>query len=700
MLLFPACGTATTVHLDFPTSGAYAYPNSSNNVFHTTTNGSPEGHNAMAHKTRTKGPELIWEGKYDENGELNPVDRTILPFQVVETVNESKADREKAQRDLFTKQAHDTEWRNMLVWGDNKVIMSSLLPRLAGKINLIYIDPPFATGQDFSYRVRIGDEEFVKEPSIIEQKAYRDTWGRGLDSYLQMIYERLVLIRELLADDGSIFVHLAPPVSHTVKLLLDEVLGSDNFRNEVVLSRPISKNLQRQFQTIRALPQGHDVLLWYSRSESARFRPLLVTHKGKEGGYWHRFWSGADRPTMRYPLLGETPTHGQWKWKKPRALRAVTNYERYVREAKGRTLAEYWHDTGQDREFIRKSARGTVENWYPASDTKIGDTIWTDVKCYENRKDFATQKHRELLRRIIALASDQDHLVADFFCGSGTTGAVAEKLGRRWIMCDLSKWAIQVTRKRLLQIEGCGPFEILNLGNYERHKLAANGVAGWERYVNFILDLYRAEPVSGFKMLHGTKARASVHVGSVDSPITMREIRETLNEAKESGIREVHFLGWDFEMGLHDLTKEIEEDYGVKPRLISIPKEALEVKDPAKEQVRFFDLNYLELAHSVRGKTLTVTIKDFIIANPEYIPDDVREGIRKFTDYIDYWAVDCNYHDDTFHNGWQSFRTRKNPKLETKASHTYNQSGTYKVLVKVVDIFGNDTTKLLEVRVR
>jgi adenine-specific DNA-methyltransferase len=514
-----------------------------------------------------------------------------------------------------------------------------------------------------------------------------------------MMYERLLLMRELLAESGTIFVHVAPPVSHGVKLLLDEVFGPENFRNEIVVSRPISKNLQRQFEAVRALPQGHDVVLWYSRSESARFRPLLVEHKGRDEGYWHRFWSGADRPTMRYRLLGETPTHGQWKWEKSRALEAAANYERYLREAKGRTLAQFWRDTGETLQFIRKSATGTIENWYRPSDTKIADTIWSDVKAYENQKEFATQKHRELLHRVITFASAEGDLVADFFCGSGTTGAVAEKLGRRWIMCDLSKWAIQVTRKRLLQIEGCKPFEILNLGNYERHKLAANGLAGWERYVKFILDLYRAEPVSGFKMLHGKKARASVHVGSVDSPITMREIRETLKEAKGAGVREVHFLGWDFEMGLHDLTKEIEEDYGVKPRLISIPKEALEVKDPAKEQVRFFDLNYLELSHEVKGKKLTVTIKDFIIANLEYIPDEVRDKIRKFSDYIDYWAVDWDYHDDTFHNGWQSFRTRKNPKLETKAIYAYDEPGAYKVLVKVVDIFGNDTTKIIEVRI-
>jgi len=188
-------------------------------------NAETEARRSMKGITRT---ELVWVGKYDDEGNLRPVERTILPFQVVETVNESKADREKVQRDLWTLMPRDDTWRNMLIWGDNKVVMSSLLPRFAGKINLIYIDPPFATGQDFSFRVRVGDEEFVKEPSIIEEKAYRDTWGRGLDSYLQMMYERLVLMRELLAEDGSIYVHLDDTVVHYVKTIMDEIFGGSS----------------------------------------------------------------------------------------------------------------------------------------------------------------------------------------------------------------------------------------------------------------------------------------------------------------------------------------------------------------------------------------------------------------------------------------------------------------------------------------
>ncbi|MBM3299586.1 MAG: site-specific DNA-methyltransferase [Deltaproteobacteria bacterium] len=638
----------------------------------------------MKEITRT---ELVWAGKYDDQGNLRPVERTILPFQVVETVNESKADREKVQRDLWTLMPRDETWRNMLIWGDNKVVMSSLLPRFAGKVNLIYIDPPFATGQDFSFRVRVGDEEFVKEPSIIEEKAYRDTWGRGLDSYLQMMYERLVLMRELLAEDGSIFVHVDPNVGPSIKLLLTEIFGADRSVSEIIWKRIYTHSDTRGFGVV------HDNIFWYSKSGTFKWN---VQHEPHTQDYLTSHYTQVDADGRRYQLISCTakgsgpprrfgdkllspPAGTHWKWKQETIDRLMVEgqivftsggtprLKRYLDEAPGRVIQSIWTDV------------------YPVNSQAI------------ERVNYDTQKPEALLERILKASSNEGDIVADFFCGSGTTLAVAEKLGRRWIGCDLSKWAIQVTRKRLLQIEGCKPFDLLNLGNYERHKLAANGQ--WERYVQFILELYRAEPVTGFQTLHGKKARACIHVGSVDSPVTMREIRQTLQEAQEAGVREVHFLGWDFEMGLHDLVHQVGEDHGVKVRLVSIPREALEVTNPAREEVRFFDLNYLELEHEVSGRKLTVRLKDFIIANPEYLPDEVQARIKKFTDYIDYWAVDWDYQDDTFHNGWQSFRTRKDPKLETKVTHTYDQPGTYKVLVKVVDIFGNDTTKMVEVRI-
>jgi len=263
--------------------------------------------------------------------------------------------------------------------------MGSLLEKFAGKIDLIYIDPPFATGADFRFIAEIGegDTQLLKEHSAVEEKAYRDTWGRGLESFLQMISDRLILMRELLSEKGSLLVHLAPPASDYVKVMLDPIFGSDNFRNEIVLHRPINKNLQRQFTTVRSLPQGHDILLWYSKSPDTRFASLWTEQRVEGDGYWHRFWSGADRPTMRYELLGETPARGQWKWSKARATEAVKNYEKYLELEDGRSLHQYWLDTGMKLRFIRKSKTGSVENWHPPADVKLADTVWDGVKAYE-----------------------------------------------------------------------------------------------------------------------------------------------------------------------------------------------------------------------------------------------------------------------------------------------------------------------------
>lgn len=264
--------------------------------------------------------ELVWPGKYDEKGQLCPVERTILPFQVVETVNESKADREKYPL-LSSLAPVDRPWRNMLIWGDNKVVMSSLLPRFAGKINLIF-DPPFATGQDFSFRVRVGDQEFVKEPSIIEEKAYRDTWGRGLDSYLQMMYERLVLMRELLAEDGSIYVHIGPGISCYVKVVCDEIFGADHLMNELVWKRQTTHHDAHRFGNI------HENILFYSKGTEFRWNPQRVSHSERyEKSHWgqrdpsgRRFMlqdasaAGSGPPRRFEDKLLHPPPDRHWRW--------------------------------------------------------------------------------------------------------------------------------------------------------------------------------------------------------------------------------------------------------------------------------------------------------------------------------------------------------------------------------------------------
>jgi len=275
-------------------------------------------------------------------------------------------------------------------------------------------------------------------------------------------------------------------------------------------------------------------------------------------------------------------------------------------------------------------------------------------------------------------------------------------------MADLGRFAIHTARKRLLDM-GAKPFIVQNLGKYERHRWAQlNG--RYKSYINFILELYHAEPVEGFVNLHGKKDKAFVHVGAVDAPVTLAEIRDALAECKENKIKSLAVLGWEWEMGLHDLVKEEAEQYGVKLSTFQIPREVMElnVSDPKiKEEIHFYELAYLETEPKVEGKRAIITLKDFIIPNPELLPEEVKNKVKNWSDFIDYWSVDWmfNQHeeyteeDDTFHNMNQRYRTRKEPKLELSMDYTYQKAGKYNVLVKVIDIFGNDTTKLVEIKI-
>jgi len=334
---------------------------------------------------------------------------------------------------------------------------------------------------------------------------------------------------------------------------------------------------------------------------------------------------------------------------------------------------------------------------------------------------YPTQKPEAIMERIIEATSGPGSLVADFFCGSGTTLAVAEKLGRRWIGCDLGRWAVHVTRKRLMGIEDCKPFEVLNLGKYERQYW--QGVTFGEKkerhlteqalyeYLAFILKLYGAQPVAGLIHLHGKKGRAMIHIGAVDAPVTIAEIDASVEECVQLKQPELYVLGWEWEMGLYDLMVEAAKMKGVKLVLLQIPREVMEQQAAAKGDARFFELAYLEAdvqkpavrpGLSVRkgDPAVQVALKDFVIPNTELIPEEVRSKIKKWSDYIDYWAVDWDFQNDTFMQGWVAFRTRKERKLPLVSDpHAYDKPGKYRILVKVIDIFGNDTSQALDVEV-
>jgi adenine-specific DNA-methyltransferase len=631
--------------------------------------------------TRT---ELVWPGKYNEDGTRKEVPRVSLPFQVIETVNESRATREVKKGgvqgglfDVYDGKEGDTfeaGWRNKLIWGDNLLVMGSLLEKFAGKVDLIYIDPPFGTGSDFSQKylvdaegIRLASvneqEDFEKEASIIEELTYRDTWGGGLDSYLAMIAPRLRLMRDLLSTRGTLFVHVDYHVQHSVKLLLDETFGPTNFVNELVWHY-----YNKMAPVSRCFPRASDRILVYAKN------------------------------------------FGEHIFNKLEELR-----DEPVKQLKRKLV-------GGKAINVRNDA-GEVQ--YQLRDARRLDDVWR-ISCLQpadktENVGFRTQKPLELLRRIIRASTDEHSLIADFFCGSGTSLVAAESLvnergarmpSRRWMGCDIGRYSLHATRKRLLDIEGCRPFDVLNLGKYERQYWQgvtfgnANDNPLTEQalyeYLAFILKLYGAQPVAGLIHLHGKKGKALVHIGAVDAPVTISEIDAAVDECAKLKQSELHVLGWEWEMGLYDLMVEAAKKRGVKLLLLQIPREVMEQQAAAKGDVRFFELAYLE-GEIKQPKKLTahVALKDFVIPNTELIPEEVRSKVKKWSDYIDYWSVDWDFQNDTFMQGWVAYRTRKERKLPLACDpHTYENAGKYRILVKVIDIFGNDTSQAFDVEVK
>jgi len=622
--------------------------------------------------------ELIWDQKYDklEKGEKTPIEKPNLPFQVVETVNKPRI-KGGYTISLFPEDEYPkdypTDWKNLLIWGDNKLVMSSLIKQgKAGTINLIYIDPPFFTGADFTIRTKVGDERIEKEPSIIEERAYKDTWSGGIASYLKYMYEPLVLMRELLTENGSIYVHLDWHVGHYVKVMMDEIFGYENFRNEIVWCYTGPRKIPRAFS------RKHDIILLYSKTQNYTFNQLTVPHKS--------------------------------------GLHDTGLVETFGRLREGRVSQE------QIEEISKLEDRGKVlEDWWI--------DIWATERYRKELLGFDTQKPEALLERIIKASSNPGDIVADFFPGSGTTLAVAEKLGRRWIGSDLSKFAIQVTRKRLLDIHNskdladdkgkskyekpAKPFELWNIGNYE--------TVYWQEredeYLAFMLKLYQSQSLTGFRYLRGRKGERAVHIGPLNAPVTMEEVEKVVIECRANNFNKADVLGWEWSYEVNELAKELAKKNAVDLRLVQIPSvneiksslvgfdlQLLKVPDQIVEKelskyVKFPEVAYLEIETGIKGKEITLKITDFQLS-PTAELAEIASKVKDSRYLIDYWAIDWDYKGDTFHNQWQSFRLKKNPKVDYEAIHKYEEPGEYQIMTKVVDVFGNDTNKVLKVRVK
>lgn len=666
--------------------------------------------------------ELVW------NGKTNEVCNLVLPFQVIEQVDEPRAEKPEdtiSQLSLFDDRGRQKAgWTNKLIWGDNKLILSSLKNgpmrdeiEKNGGIKLIYIDPPFDVGADFSMDIEIGDDTFTKKPNVLEELAYRDTWGKGADSFIAMIYERLVLMRDLLAEDGSIYVHCDRRVNSHIRLILDNIFGKDYFRNEIIwYYRRYTAN-SNSYQAL------HDNIYWFTKSQEWVFNeqrePYSETSGTKDSHY-------------------KQDEEGKWyRWQK-RAGKEP--YKVYLNE-EGKRVGDVWAI-----QHINASA--------------------------SERINYPTQKPEELLERIIKASSNENDIVADFFSGSGTTLTVAEKLNRKWIGSDLGKFAIHTTRKRMIGVQrqlkeegkDFRAFEILNLGKYERaYYIGVNLNLREEEkqkqleqkekdFISLILRAYKAEAVENFKCFHGKRAGRLVAVGPINLPVTRLFVEEIILECREKRISRVDVLAFEFEMGLFPNIQEEAKSKGIDLALKYIPREVFDKRAVEKDQVVFHDVSYIEVKPLVKKKAIAVELIDFSVYYSQDTVDNVAAGLKKgankivvengqiikvtkdkngivnreiltkkWTDWIDYWSVDFNFEnkreivrvkneatgeieevwtgDFIFENEWQSFRTKKDRSLELVTPYYECKPGRYKIAVKVVDIFGNDTMKIIEVNV-
>ncbi len=516
---------------------------------------------------------LFWNGKAES---VEKPEKLILQNKVAFSIMEKFESHYNASyvnterkfiKDKENGELQDNSWKNYLFLGNNISVMGSLLKNFKEKVTLIYFDPPFATGGEFNYKIQIGEGKNSKKSSKwVRKRAYDDSWKDGIDSYLNFMYDRLLLMKELLDDNGSIYVHLDWHVGHYVKIMMDEIFGFNNFRNEIIWAYPAASA-----QTKRFYVRSFDIILYYSKSDDYIFN---------------------DDPNI----------YMEYSDRVKNAL---------VTDEKG---TFYYRGGSHDGKKLSQKVYTSKEGVFPRD-------VWTDIPYIRaNTKEyqgFSTQKPERLLKRIILASSNEEDLVADFFCGSGTTLAVAEKLNRRWIGCDHAKHSIQIVKKRMLDIHN------------------SNDLYDWKESYN--------RKVKPFILLSS---------GSYSPTLT-------------------------------------------------IPSEFLSGKGKGKRDQEIIENPVILLDINKQNNKVSLKLTDFVVKDIDRISKEVKENIASFSDWVDYWAIDFDHHEGGyFNNSWLSYRTPRNRELLlTSSPYYYEKSGEYKILIKIIDIFGNETTEMRKVSI-
>jgi len=588
------------------------------------------------------------------------------------------------------KPMENAPWINRLIYGDNLLAMAALLagdektslPSLRGKVDLVYIDPPFDSKADYRTKIHLPGSDISQKPTVIEQFAYSDTWKDGTASYLRMICPRLILLRELLADTGSIYVHLDWHVGHYVKILMDEIFGKENFRNELVWHYSgWNKKLLASFE------KRHDVIFMYSKSVTPKFNSYCEPYESKEEYL-------ATRKQRLY-----TDSDGR-------------EYTLDVRNGGERRVKVYLDDS---------LGRG-----------KVIDDVWLMDKVNNSAKEsvnYSTQKPEALLERIIKASSNEGDLVLDVFAGSGTTASVAEKFKRRWISVDIGKPSALIQRKRFIDNE-VKPFLYQSVGDYQKEAFGASRL--FRRIGDLsevVLKLYGAEPfpVENCPNRNAGQIRESRTLVLVDSPnkltnaASVKRAAEAKNAALGGGWSKVVLLGWNFAWDISQaaqMYKDVEV-LVIPPDLMDALKKRGFADLLAGGKVRFSSLQYLSLkdthVEKADGKPgmerVVVELGNYVLLSPDNIPLDEKDKetlSRVAKDdplaLIEYWSVDPDYNGETFRSMWQDYR--ENTVNDGDPDHCVRvasievpirQTGTRVVCVKAVDVFGFESVAIVRV---
>jgi adenine-specific DNA-methyltransferase len=614
---------------------------------------------------------------------------------------------------------------NRLIYGDNLLAMAALLagsddmPSMRGKVDLIYIDPPFDSKADYRTKINLPGGDIEQKPTAIEQFAYSDTWQDGTASYLGMIVPRLVLMRELLSETASIYVHIDWHVSHYVKIAMDDIFGKDNFQNEIIWKRTNAHNMRA-----KGYVRSTESLFYYTKSDSYTFNDQFLPYGEAQMKRYKPDETGRLYTARDLTFSGANPRRQfEWRGAKPPSNRSWG--------ASLEQLEAWWNE---GKILLKKDGTPRLDGLKTYIEEAKGNplgTMWDDIDRVGNtsseRTEYPTQKPETLLDRIIKTSSNDADMIADFFSGSGTTAAVAERLGRKWIATDLGKPACMVARKRLID-QNAKPFFYQHVGDYQVEM--ARSTLGRKFRIGdlseIVLGLFGALPLPAEEnpnrnmgRVHGTKTLVLA-----DSPNKLTGLA-TLKRAIEirdnlmGGWDKVIVLGWNFDSNIgHDIQGLKQGD---RLEVLVIPPDLLDrlKKKGSKlkaDEVRFSSLQYVKVKPIERQRdgekeSLTVTIDNYVLLSPDALNLDEanKEKLQKVMNkdpmaLIEYWSVDPDYDGEVFRSVWQDYRGNTENdddpyRVVTVARLTGlpAKTGPRRVCVRVVDVFGFEAEAVMDV---